>query len=238
MFFQHALGLSLDYDRPQEWAVKTLRRCKGEPAAETWGLPVGLAMDQVRQVLQKWVPQMAQQLPVRVGPLREQWESRGPGLLHSIRNLTDENLLLDQARVILVQPVLGGFGAAHPEYNLIRIEAVLAHPVPELPEPIRMAWLLAQLRLDQARFRDDLHLSDSHRIGSLALIPVALFAAEQVEWANLNPATVALACQTWLPAGWCTPEEANTLWTWWETYLDHRPSWSVGMQALNHLLMQ
>ena len=58
--------------------------------------------------------------------------------------------------MILVQPVLGGAGAAHWLYNSVHIEAVLANPVAELPEVVRLGWLLAQLNFDLPMFVGDL----------------------------------------------------------------------------------
>ena len=51
------------------------------------------------------------------------------------------------ASVILVRPALGGGGAAFPEAKAVSFEAMLANPQRELPEIVRLAWLLAQIEL-------------------------------------------------------------------------------------------
>ena len=86
--------------------------------------------------------------------LREQWEARGPGLLRAVGLRTEESLVADEAQVIVVQPALGGGGQAHLSANAVRIEAVLANPHAELPEVVRLAWLLAQLQLDLPAYSD------------------------------------------------------------------------------------
>ena len=68
----------------------------------------------------------------------------------AIGRLTERELVVERADVILVHPVLGGGGWAYPPYNAVCFEAVLANPIAELPEVVRLGWLLAQLNLDSA----------------------------------------------------------------------------------------
>ena len=53
--------------------------------------------------------------------------------------------MLPQCDVLLIHPALGGAGEAHLAYNSVRIEAVLANPNADLPEVVRLAWLIAQV---------------------------------------------------------------------------------------------
>ena len=68
------------------------------------------------------------------------------------------------------------------------IEAVLANPRFELPEVVRLGWLLAMLNFDLARYRDP--LSDAERVLPLAMIPPVLAAAAEVELTRFDPATL------------------------------------------------
>lgn len=67
----------------------------------------------ISNAMQRAIPNLQQELELRVRPLKEQWEARGPGLLKTFANLTEESLLVEEAKVLLVHPVLGGGGEAH-----------------------------------------------------------------------------------------------------------------------------
>jgi len=49
---------------------------------------------------------------------------------------------------------LGGAGAAQLRTNSVRLEAVLTHPDPQLPETLRLGWLLSQLNQDLPIYSD------------------------------------------------------------------------------------
>ena len=97
-------------------------------------------------------PNLLDDLSLRLLPLREQWEVHGPLLLQNMARWTDPRVVVAEARIVLVHPALGGGGAAHIPFNNVHIEAVLTNPVPELPENLRLVWLLAQLSLDLPAF--------------------------------------------------------------------------------------
>ena len=52
-------------------------------------------------------PRVADELPLRVDPLRSQWEARGPGLLAAMRRLSTADLLVPAAGLVLVHPRWG-----------------------------------------------------------------------------------------------------------------------------------
>src|SRR4051794_5185929 len=133
------------------------------------------------------LPNLNEELALRERPLREQWEARGNGMMHRIGQVTDENLVVPQCDVLLVHPALGGAGEAHLAYNSVRIEAVLANPYAELPEVVRLAWLIAQLQLDLPRYSDTIHADRLPGIARFAMLPPALVAAEAVELMRFTP---------------------------------------------------
>src|SRR5262245_27356006 len=45
----------------------------------------------VENAVKTALPNLNEELPMREGPLREQWEARGPGMLQHIGRLTDES---------------------------------------------------------------------------------------------------------------------------------------------------
>ena len=85
------------------------------------------------------------------------------------------------ADVLVVQPMLGGGGGTHAMYNAVSIEVVLANPLDDLPEVVRLAWLLSALNLDLPRYSDLVPFERLAVIGRLAMIPLVVEAARQVE---------------------------------------------------------
>jgi hypothetical protein len=231
-FFDHAIGASTRLDNPARLAEVVIAKLHGPRAATEAAPALARRLIGLQTAFLSANPAVVDELETRSGPLREQWEARGPGLLAAIRRLTEPELVTETADAMLVHPVLGGGGAAHVLYNSVRIEAVLTNPLAELPEVVRLGWMLAQLNLDLGRFGDHLPADRLAVIGPLAMIPPAVAAAEEVELARFQPGTIAAAL-----SGWRTPA-ANpaTLLAWWETYQSSRPPWTVALAALDQML--
>jgi len=175
-------------------------------------------------------PGLVDELAVRGRPLREQWEARGPGLLRAIEKLTAENFIASSAEVVLVSPLVGGHGRAHLMNNRVTFEAVLTHPQPELPETLRLGWLLSQLNLDLPILSEPVPQHQLPRLASLATLPLVLAAAKTVDLAVLDEATLARAIEVWhLP-----PLPAET--PWWRAYTTGEVRWPVAMTALDQML--
>ena len=172
---------------------------------------------------------------LRSRPLIEQWEARGPGLLKQIGVLTEENLLAEQSQVVLVYPALGGSGDAHLAYNQACIEAVLANPVAELPEVVRLGWLISQLQLDLPIYSEHVHRDRLPHIARFAMLPVTLAAAEYVELAKLSPETIRRAIEAWRLVVPPDVDGPATVLQWWQTYLETRPPWPIALAALDQM---
>ena len=160
----------------------------------------------------------------------------GPGFLHSVYRLTSDELAVPSANVLLLQPVLGGGGAAHLLYNSVRIEAVLANAVPELPEIVRLGWLLSQLNLEVPSLSERVAAGRLPQTAELAMLPVALKAGEEVELCRFDRAGVARALAAWHVAVPANCDMVATLFDWWETYLETRPGWPVALAALDRMI--
>ena len=130
-------------------------------------------------------PRLEAELELRCRPLREQWDTCGPGLLRDCCRRLGLKPSAETITVLPVYPVLGGAGEIHPADRSLRIEAVLTNPHPQLPELVRLAWLLMRLLSPES-------------IPASDLIPAVLASAEEVEAASCNPLTQQLAQQTWL----------------------------------------
>ena len=134
-------------------AERTLKKLTGqENSALSSELQNGLRV--IKASFEKQFPHFLDEIPLRVRPLQQLWESCGPGLIRMIQNFTHPELMVPTARVFLVQPILGGFGYAHLATNSLHFEAVLTNEIPELPETLRLAWLLSQLDMERPVYSD------------------------------------------------------------------------------------
>jgi len=194
------------------------------------------ALRELELAFQQAEPDALNNLELRSRPLREQWDARGPGLLRSIGHLTDENLMVPRADIMLVHPACGGSGEAHLFYNSVRIEAVLANVTPQLPETLRLGWLLAQLNLDVPIYAEALRRNRLPLVASLAMLPPALAAGEQLELTQFDDTAIRFALEAWrLPVG-DFDRTADALRRWWETYQAKRPSMGVALAALDRMI--
>lgn len=237
-FWEHAGGLAAGIHGNRELANVVLTKCIGRSPrhAELIDLLAG-AITTLENAYDRAAPRSNDELELRSGPLREQWEARGPGLLAQIGRSTEPELIVPEADVLLVHPIQGGGGMAHLAYNSASIEAVLTNPRAELPEGVRLAWLLAQLNNDLPLNQGNLTRDRAAEVGAFALLPAALAAAESVELARNDSATLALAAEMWLPAA----KDARFLAAieqWWQVYGESRPRWSVALAALDRMLVE
>lgn len=229
------VGLAADYENNRQLIEMAIQRTGDTASPATISRLAGAIADLEAAWLRKQ-PNLVEELAVRGRPLREQWEARGPGLLHAITRLTSENFVASAGEVVLVSPLVGGHGRAHLLSNRVTLEAVLTNPFPDLPETLRLGWLLAQLNLDVPVLSEPVSLQQLPRLASLATLPLVLAAAEAVELAACDEATLARAINCWhldpsLPSG--TP---RILMEWWQAYRNSETRWPVALTALDQML--
>ena len=182
-------------------------------------------------------PPLIEELELRSQPLREQWQAYGPGLLYQIGQLTERELLAESAEIVLVQPAIGGHGVAHLGNNRVTFEAVLANPVPELPEVVRLTWLLAQLQIDLPKYSAQIARERLDSLAMHALLPPTLAAAREVEIAPAGADRTLSALNAWHvgdPAS--RVSRAELLDDWWRAVEENPPAWPVALAALDALL--
>lgn len=189
----------------------------------------------IEQTFNRILPKAEEEVALRSQTLRQAWADHGDGLLKTIARLAEPELIAQRADVVLVYPVLGGAGVAHLAYNSVRIEALPTDPHPELPEAMRLAWLLAQLQLELPAFSEQIPGGHLGRTAALALIPPVLAAAEELQLARLDVPGIQRALQAWL-YGSGRAELAETLIQWWELYLAANPRWAVALAALDEMV--
>lgn len=226
-------NLAADYENNRQLAEMAAKRILGAQALSESAISrlAGSISDLEAAWLRKQ-PQLVEELAVRGRPLREQWEARGPGLLRAITKLTSESFVAPAAEVVLVSPVVGGHGRAHLQTNRVTLEAVLTHPDPELPEPLRLGWLLAQLNLDVPANSEPTPRNHLSKAASLAALPLTLAAAEVVELTVLNEPILARALDSWHCSPDLPSDAAEQLLGWWHAYASGNTRWPVAMAAL------
>lgn len=201
--------------------------------------PVAAGLEAVEQAVRRHWPRLDEELRLRERPLREQWEARGPGFLRRLAALLGLDGALEQADVVLVHPCLGGGGEAHPEFGLVRLEAVLANAWSPLPETLRLGWLLAQLAIAADRTADDFDAERRRNLLAWALLPVALEAGEFVEWTQSDQRTLEAAVTAWrLPGseGVSPRDAADILEAWRIEYVAGPLAWRDGLLHLEQQL--
>jgi hypothetical protein len=180
-------------------------------------------------------PRLNEELVLRERPIREQWESRGPGMLQRMMQLAGGGFSLPAAEVALVQPCLGGGGETHLQFQLVRLEAVLTNSQPALPEPVRLGWLLFRLAVEREDLASGRATSARRRLISLAAVPLALEAAEHVEWSTCDAAALEIALDAWrLSCGAERSEIAKTLLGWFSETRRHALSWRQGLEDVSN----
>lgn len=236
LFWRHLLGLAADLPSEAEMVSRL--------NAKLCGLANTINASQMarpfwhcKAAFQQMFPNAMEELQLRSGPLQLAWEARGPGLTAMIKRLTDEDFLVESAGVVWVRPLVGGDGLAHIYNNRVHMEAVLTNIEPRLPETLRLAWLLGQLNLDRPVYSDRVHGHALGQVAELALIPVVLAAAQEVELAELSLPALDLALLHWTR----TPGEhrerlSETLMAWWETATEGEWDWNTRLGALSKML--
>lgn len=237
MFWRQLLTFSAEIPSNEQLAQRLWTRLMPGPPSAGSTAELARALAACKAVMRRRFPRMLEELALRIGPLQQAWETRGPGLLHMLGEATDPDFLVPSATICVVQPVVGGDGAAHLLTNRVHIEALLTDVDPRLPETLRLAWLLGQLNLDRPLFSENVHGHALAEVAELALLPAVIHAASEVQLAELAPQTLELALALWLR----TPQErigplAEVLIAWWETAIAADWGWSTSLTALSKML--
>jgi hypothetical protein len=237
LLWRQVLGLAYDYPAPHRLAERILSRLR--PARATASSPAELArlLQSVLDIVRGHFPRMQAELPLRIGPLQTAWDTRGPGLLTLVQAMTEPGFLADEATLLIVQPVTGGDGMAHLESNRIHVEGLLTDAQPQLPEALRIGWLLSQLQLERPVYSEQVSGWRLPEVAARALLPIVLTAAEEVQLARCSREALRLALAMWLhlPPEQIEQEQAIIL-AWWETQAAARYPWGTALAALAQML--
>lgn len=198
-----AIDLAADDPTPVEFAARCAARlAPSSPVAISPSRLAG-AIDSLQRQVAALLPRLSVELPLRVGPLREQWEARGPGLLSYAARITGIPLRSLAADALVLHPWCGGFGETYegPEgaEGGVGIEGVLINACEQLPETVRLGWLF--LRLAAADVLAEVPARPLDSFVAAVTIPPIIAAGQFVELVPPGQTHVADAFQRWLPAG-------------------------------------
>lgn len=238
-FWRHVVPLSATIDSTQHLAEVVLRKILNPGQLSSIGTRTLVeTLSAMEHNMRRAVPGLVDELAQRAGPLRAQWKAHGVGLLSLIAQLTEQQLIVPQADVVLVHPTMAGGGEAHLFYNSVRIEVVPEGPQSQLPELVRLGWMVSQLNNDLPVHSEMIHAETLPLISNLAMLPPTLSAAEQLGLARYDIQTVRLAIAAWHIRGPAGVDLAESVTQWWDIYSASPPQWSVALTALSRMIQQ
>jgi hypothetical protein len=200
----------------------------------------------IRLVHQERFPKLAEQISLRGRPLREQWDGYGAGLLKRISKLTHPSFVPKSVTCLLLAPYRGGEGGQDSSALRIWIEAVLTNPFPEVPEVLRLVWLISQVGLIEGLSsgtedsQGDPWVSPPHlpRVAALATMPLTLEAASYLELIPTSPQSLPSLFEKTAHA-WRISVDGPTLEileSWWRQFQDLQTPPAVTLKALDRML--
>lgn len=180
-------------------------------------------------------PKLSQQLELRARPLRDRWDTFGPGLLREVERQVWASSPPDdwwppRLSVALVQPVRGGDGGYDPDGAKIWIEAMLTDVDPKVPEVLRIAWLITRMAIE-IHTRERSADQPLARPWTLVSVPLVLTAAANLELTSRDGLPVRRAMELWQKSD---VDVAETLSEWWSHWTD--AALPVALKELDQML--
>jgi len=235
-FWSHVVPLAANFPGQLELATIALTKTIGRTEADKRiGRYRGLLID-IKNAFSRATVQSNDEPAARIDALRQRWHDTGIGLLAQMVNWTEPQIIVEEATVCVVHPDRGGGGVGYVPYNLAVIEGVSDDPVAELPEIVRLAWLLSTLNLDVPRYSENIENNRLATVAALAMIPVAVKSAADIRLTKLDSGAIGRAVQSWMTAPDKADEWTRALEQWWETYSTMRPAWPTALKGLDVLL--
>ncbi len=234
-FWEHLVPLAARVGNNRQLAEMAVRKILGmgsrlELLVPRLAGPIG----EVEATVERELPELTKELSARAQPLGESWASLGSAIIEGIARRTDPGLIVSDAEVIAVPATIEGGGTAHLLYNSLSIEILEGES--ELPEVLRLGWLLSQLNVDVPIFSEHIAGSLHGVIASLSMLPPLLCAGEDLELTHYDVGSVREAIRAWhieTPLG---VDAAETVVQWWQTCTNSRPPWNVALGALDQML--
>jgi hypothetical protein len=182
-------------------------------------------------------PKLSEQLELRARPLKERWETVGPGLLNQVgkqiwRDSPPDEWWTPHVTALMVQPMRGGDGGYDAASSRLWLEAMLTDVQPGVPEVLRVAWLVTSMAIDSyaRETSNDLRLMLPW---SLVSVPLVLNAGRELELVRAEKLPVSEAMELW---HFGDAEIADTLSHWWMNQTDSTEPMPARLKQLDEML--
>lgn len=198
---------------------------------------VAKQLSHAKSLFDERFPKLIEQLELRGRPLRQRWNTLGPGCLREVerliwQNSPPEDWWPNRVNGHLVQPIRGGDGGWDGPGGRFWMEAMLTDADPALPEVLRVAWLISSVAIENhSRSRS----SESELITAwkLASVPIVLSAATAVELVASDPLPIDKAMSMWHVA---PPAAADVVAKWWDDWQASKTALPIALRKLSERL--
>lgn len=215
---QYLTEVLRETDMQQACAIALMWSGCSEMQVETTAKAITSRLSDARLAFTQRFPKLVEQLKLRSGPLRDRWETFGPGLLghvgKKIWGVPPNDWWPSPIDAMMVQPMRGGDGGYDAERQRLWMEAVLTDVDPDVPEVLRMAWLITRIAIEEyiRQKSSDQSLAVPW---SLVSIPLVLAAGADLELIRTDPLPIRNAMELWQIGDDAT---AKTLGAWWKEF--------------------
>ena len=196
-------------------------------------------MSDARLAFNHRYPKIAEQLDLRARPLRERWETYGPGLLNQVGkqiwgDSPPEDWWMPNVTALMVQPIRGGDGGCDASSSRLWLEAMLTDVDPRVPEVLRVAWLVTAMAIENytRQTSGDLRLM---RPWSLVSVPLVLKAGSEMELFRGDELPICEAMKVWR---FGDEQVAEIVSQWWTLQSDSSAPMPARLQRLDEMLPQ
>lgn len=245
-FFEHLTPAACEIESNRALAHTALTKSLGRARADVLAERTAGLLTDCEAAFFAAFPKLREELELRFRPLRELWDARGPGLVAGVGRRTDRGLVPEAARVAAVPPYLGGGGWAAAPSNTVVFEMVLANPIDQLPETLRLGWLVTLLNFDLPDFAEALPPDRAREVAAWSMLPAVLEAAADLElaWPDATGQLLATAAAAWLPTALrggevdVSTERLAAVTGWWQAASRDKAAWGVKLRALGRLFAE
>ena len=218
---QYLIQIMSDVDMDQACELALLSAGGHEMQVEQTSKAIASRLADARVAFMRRFPKLAEQLELRARPLRERWDTYGPGLLGEIGkqvwgDSTPDDWWKPQVTALTVQPIRGGDGGCDASQSRLWFEAMLTDVDPRVPEVLRVAWLVSRIAIESHARQNTADLR-MMMPWSLVSVPLVLSAASTLELIHVDTLPISKAMELWQFGDGRT---AETLAQWWSDQHD------------------
>lgn len=234
---QYLLQVLSDVPMEQACGVALLAAGANEMQVEQTSKAVANRLGDARLAFTNRYPKLAEQLDLRARPLRERWETYGPGLLNQVGkqiwgDRPPADWWMPQVTALMVQPMRGGDGGYDASGARLWLEAMLTDVDPRVPEVLRVAWLVTSMAIDNYARGTSGELS-LMRPWSLVSVPLVLNAGRELELLRGEELPTNEAMKLW---HFADEEVAATVSQWWAVQADSTAPLPARLKRLDEML--